>query len=53
MKRELERDNYGRIDGLHYKSGIHVRCGWYYNGEFVAYQLREAYRIIKDRLKTK
>jgi len=34
-----------------HKSGAHIQNGWYYNGEFIAVELREAYRIIRERLK--
>jgi hypothetical protein len=49
---ELQKDTWGRISGLHYKSGVHIKNGWYYKEEFIAYELREAYRIIRDRLKS-
>jgi hypothetical protein len=51
MENKLERDTWGRIDGLHFKT-LKGKPGWYYNGEYVAYQLSEAYRIIKDRIKS-
>jgi hypothetical protein len=48
---ELYKDRWGRIEGLCFKT-IKGKPGWYYKGEYVASQLREAYRIIKDRIKS-
>jgi hypothetical protein len=48
---ELYKDRWGRIEGLCFKT-IKGKPGWYYKDEYVASQLREAYRIIKDRLKS-
>lgn len=49
MKEQLEKDQWGRIDGMVYKTG--KKPGWYFRGEFVASQLCEAYRIIRVKLK--
>jgi hypothetical protein len=48
---EPEKDRWGRIPGMVHKAGAHIRNGWYYEGEFIASELREAYRIIRARLK--
>lgn len=55
MEREiLEKDLWGRIPGMsHRAKGKANRKGWYYKGEFIAEELREAYRIIRERLKDK
>lgn len=49
---EPEKDRWGRIPGMAYKGGKHIKSGWYYNGEFIASELREAYRILRERLKS-
>jgi hypothetical protein len=49
--RPPEKDTWGRIQGMCHKSGVHIRNGWYYKGEFIATELREAYRVIRERLK--
>lgn len=49
---ELEKDTWGRIPGMcHRAKGKTNQKGWYYRNEFIAVELREAYRIIRERLK--
>jgi hypothetical protein len=50
LKTELEKDRWGRISGMSYRTAK-GKPGWYYKDEFVASQLREAYRIIREKLK--
>jgi len=47
-----EKDHWGRIPGMvHRAEGKICRKGWYYKGEFIATELREAYKILRERLK--
>ena len=47
-----EKDRWGRIPGMcHRPEGKIYRKGWYYKGEFIATELREAYKILRERLK--
>lgn len=49
---ELEKDRWGRIPGMcHRAEGKKNKKGWYYKGQFIAVELREAYRIIREKLK--
>jgi hypothetical protein len=50
VKTELEKDRWGRIPGMSYRTAK-GKPGWYFKDEFVASQLREAYRIIREKLK--
>jgi len=49
--RPPEKDHWGRIPGMVHKTGKRIKNGWYYNNEWIATELKEAYSIIRERLK--